>query len=50
MLFRSCVHVPGQDEVPGWARVKRYPVAERNRWVFVWMGAPGAADEALVPD
>ncbi len=45
-----CVHVPGQDNVPDWARVKRYPVAERNRWVFVWMGDPEAADEAAVPD
>ncbi len=45
-----CVHVPGQDEVPGWARVKRFPVAERNRWVFVWMGEADDADDAAVPD
>ena len=45
-----CVHVPGEDDVPGWARVKRYPVAEKNRWVFVWTGAADKADEASVPD
>ncbi len=45
-----CVHVPGQDDVPDWARVKRYPVAENNRWVFVWMGDPDEADEASLPD
>ena len=45
-----CTHVPGQEEVPGWARVKSYPVAERDRWVFVWMGDPDAADPDLVPD
>ena len=45
-----CTHVPGQEEVPGWARVKSYPVAERDRWVFVWMGDPDEADPDLVPD
>lgn len=45
-----CVHVPGQDDVPGWARVKCYPVAEKNRWVFVWMGDPDEADEASLPE
>ena len=45
-----CTHVPGQDDVPGWARVKSYPVVERDRWVFVWMGDPDEADPDLVPD
>ena len=44
-----CTHVPGQEDVPGWARVKSYPVAERDRWVFVWMGDPDKADPDLVP-
>ena len=44
-----CTHVPGQETVPGWARVKSYPVVERDRWVFVWMGDPDAADPTLVP-
>ena len=45
-----CIHVPGQDDIPDWARVKRYPVAEKNRRVFLWMGDPHDADEASVPD
>lgn len=45
-----CIHVPGQETVPEWARVQRYPVAEKNRWVFVWMGHPDEADKASVPD
>ena len=45
-----CIHVPGQTDVPGWARVRRYPVVERDRWVFVWMGDPERADPAGVPD
>ena len=45
-----CVHVPGQDSVPHWARVRSYPTAENLGWVFVWMGDPDRADPALVPD
>lgn len=45
-----CSHVPGQDEVPAWARVRAYPVTERDRWVFVWMGDSAVADAATVPD
>ncbi len=44
-----CSHVPGQETVPGWARVKSYPVIERDRWVFVWMGDPEDADPDLAP-
>jgi len=36
--------------VPPKARVRRYPVAVNNRWVFVWMGDPAKADTAELPD
>ena len=36
--------------VPAKARVQRYPVAVKNKWVFVWMGEPAKADPALLPD
>jgi vanillate O-demethylase monooxygenase subunit len=45
-----CVEVPGSDRIPAAARVRTYPVAAKNRWVFVWMGDPARADEALLPD
>lgn len=45
-----CVHVPGQTQVPPGARVKSYPVAEKWRYVWIWMGDPAQADEALIPD
>lgn len=45
-----CVEIPGQDDIPPQARVRAYPVAERNGWVFVWMGEAARADEALLPD
>ncbi|MBL0094238.1 MAG: aromatic ring-hydroxylating dioxygenase subunit alpha [Piscinibacter sp.] len=46
----TCVEVPGLDKVPPKAKVRRYPVAVKNRWVFVWMGDPERADTAQLPD
>ena len=45
-----CIEVPGLDRVPAAARVRSYPVAVRNKWVFVWMGAAEQADLSLLPD
>lgn len=53
MVFEAdgaCSHVPGMAAAPDWARVRRYPAAERNGWAFVWMGAAEDADEAAIPD
>lgn len=46
----QCTEIPGMDKVPAKACVKRYPVVERNRWIFVWMGEPGKADLKQLPD
>lgn len=47
-----CVEIPGLDRVPApeRTRVRSYPLAVRHKWVFVWMGDPALADEALLPD
>ena len=45
-----CVEVPGVDRIPAKARVRTYPLVVKHKWVFVWMGAPEGADEALLPD
>jgi len=45
-----CVEIPGADSIPPRARVQRYPVEVKNKWVFVWMGDPARADTALLPD
>ena len=53
MLFDShgtCTEVPGQRSVPRSACVRRYPVVERNGWIWVWPGKPEQADEALLPN
>ncbi len=41
--------IPGQDLIPAQAKVRAYPVVERHDWVWVWMGDPALADEALIP-
>ncbi len=45
-----CVKIPRQEYVPPGARVKSYPVVERWNVVWIWMGAPEAADPASIPD
>lgn len=45
-----CVEIPGQKHVPTNVRVRTYPVVERKRWIWIWMGDPAAADENLIPD
>jgi vanillate O-demethylase monooxygenase subunit len=46
----KCVVIPGQDSIPSKARVRRYPVVERQGFVWIWMGAPDRADESLIVD
>lgn len=46
----QCVKVPSQTRVPPDAKVRSYPLVEKNRWVWVWMGAAEDADESLIPD
>lgn len=43
------IQIPGQDTVPPQARVTSYPIVERHSWLWVWMGDPALADEALIP-
>ncbi len=45
-----CIEIPGSTSIPAKARVQAYPVALKNKWVFVWMGDPASADTALLPD
>jgi phenylpropionate dioxygenase-like ring-hydroxylating dioxygenase large terminal subunit len=43
------VEIPGQNQISSGLRLKTYPVVERHRWIWVWMGDPAAADEHLIP-
>jgi vanillate O-demethylase monooxygenase subunit len=46
----ACVKVPSQDRIPPSARVRAYPVVERNHWIWIWTGDPAKADPALIED
>ena len=46
----QCVQVPGQNTVPPGASVKSYPVVERYRWLWIWMGDPALADPDKITD
>jgi vanillate O-demethylase monooxygenase subunit len=46
----ACVKIPSQDRIPSSARVRAYPVVERNHWIWIWAGDPANADPALIED
>jgi vanillate O-demethylase monooxygenase subunit len=46
----QCVRVPGQDLIPPGARIKSYPVVERYKWLWIWMGDPALADPDQITD
>lgn len=46
----TCVKVPGQKNVPNGADVRAYPVVERWKFVWIWMGDPALADPDLIPE
>jgi phenylpropionate dioxygenase-like ring-hydroxylating dioxygenase large terminal subunit len=45
-----CVEIPSQEFIPPAARVRAFPVVERFKWIWVWMGDPRKADESMIPD
>jgi len=46
----KCVQIPGQDNIPSKLGVHAYPVVERDRLVWIWMGDPALADPAKILD
>lgn len=40
----ACIKVPGQDRIPRGAKVRSFPVVERDQMVWIWMGEPRYAD------
>ncbi|MPV66792.1 aromatic ring-hydroxylating dioxygenase subunit alpha [Burkholderia sp. BE17] len=47
----SCSRNPhGDGAIPKAARVRGYPVVERWSVLWIWMGEPGQADPALIPE
>ncbi len=46
----SCTAGPCGGSPPAGARVRSFPLVERDRFVWIWMGDPDRADPSLVPD
>lgn len=40
----------GDGKIPAAASVKSYPVVEKYSTIWIWMGEPARADEALIPN
>jgi vanillate O-demethylase monooxygenase subunit len=45
-----CVQIPGQDTIPRKARVRAYPIHEKDNMVWIWMGDTERADPADILD
>ncbi len=45
----ACIKIPGQASAPA-VCVRRYPLVERHRYLWIWMGDPARADDSLIPD
>jgi phenylpropionate dioxygenase-like ring-hydroxylating dioxygenase large terminal subunit len=46
----QCVRVPGQRLVPPGATVRRYPLVEKNGFLWIWPGDPALADPGGIVD
>lgn len=46
----KCTSAPGQDQIPSAACVKTYPLVERHKLLWIWLGDSDKADEQLIPD
>ena len=46
----KCVEIPGQNHIPPMAKIKYYPVVEKQEFIWIWMGDPALADESKIID
>lgn len=46
----KCVDIPGQEKIPKNARVRGYPVVEKDQFIWIWMGEPELADPSKIVD
>lgn len=45
-----CARIPAQDRVPDTARVRAYPLVEKQALMWIWMGDAQQADASKIPD
>ena len=46
----SCVSIPGQAKIPAKARVRSYPIIEKDEFLWIWMGDAEDANTAKIVD
>jgi nitrite reductase/ring-hydroxylating ferredoxin subunit len=46
----QCVEIPNQDIIPPRAKVKRFPLVEKDQMLWMWIGDSDNADETLIVD
>ena len=46
----KCTEIPNQPMIPEKARVKSFPLVEKDQMLWIWIGDPEKADEALIVD
>ena len=46
----QCIDIPGQEQIPAKACVRSYPVVEKDRFIWIWMGQPQNAYPAAILD
>jgi len=46
----QCIAIPGQDRIPQRARVRSYPLHEKDEFLWIWMGDPALADVTKIID
>ncbi len=46
----ACVRIPGQDKIPPKARVRSFPIVEKDEFIWIWMGEAARADVSKIID
>jgi phenylpropionate dioxygenase-like ring-hydroxylating dioxygenase large terminal subunit len=46
----ACVHIPAQNKIPRTARVRHFPLVEKDALLWIWMGDADKADIAAITD
>ncbi|TAM07205.1 MAG: aromatic ring-hydroxylating dioxygenase subunit alpha, partial [Pusillimonas sp.] len=46
----TCIRIPGQVKVPSKAKVRAFPLVEKDEFLWIWMGDPEKADESQIID
>jgi len=44
-----CTRIPAQEKIPATARVRSFPLVERDAMLWIWLGAADRADPATIP-